>query len=634
MAKLNDWTDMTPPPLPPSSSPSSSPSPARGRRGRGLRVHLAALAFFTALTILMTYPLVLRMGDSLVGEIGDNIYFVFLIRWYEKAWFELGISPFFHPWLNYPQGWNLASTDTSLATTLFGLPASLIAGPVFGYNFAMLVTFVFSGWAMFYWVRRITSSVPAGLIAGAIYAFLPNHMAHFLIGHLNLSGTQWFPLYFMGLYNLLTLPPSSSPSLQGRGRGLGLFPHSPPLKTTLITALMLGLIAFTSMYYLYLTLIISVIFVGAYLLLVDRPYFHSWGYWRNLALRLVGLAAASLPLVALAVMPFLGLNSQGGLAERTVSYASMYSASPTDFFLPSTDHFLWGAWVGAHFDRSLWIEATLYIGAVTLILAALPFLPFFRMPEKGPGVEGLFPSPLIKLSLIVILISFILALGTDFHWNNQRVELPLPAALQPVLQRESVPIPLPALLLFRYLPFYSKMRAIMRIGVFVLIFSTLLAGIGAAWLLHKAGPRCKVPLTALLIALVLLDFYPGPYTQFARVQARPVDEWLARQPGQGAVAQFPFIQSEDQDQVYNTLVHQKPFIGGFFSANQPEQYLRIRPILETFPSEQAVALLKSLKVQWVLLDTRYYAQSDLQLGSLGLRYIDTIGQQAVFELEN
>ena len=97
----------------------------------------------------MTWPLVLHMRDSVVGEIGDNIYFIFLIRWYQKAWFELGISPFFHPWLNYPQGWNLASTDTSLATTLFGLPVSLLCGPTFGYNFAMLVTFVLSGWAMY-----------------------------------------------------------------------------------------------------------------------------------------------------------------------------------------------------------------------------------------------------------------------------------------------------------------------------------------------------------------------------------------------------------------------------------------------------------------------------------------------------
>ena len=139
----------------------------------------------------------------------------------------------------------------------------------------------------------------------------------------------------------------------------------------------------------------------------------------------------------------------------------------------------------------------------------------------------------------------------------------------------------------------------------------------------------------------MFDFYPGPYQQFAKVAARPVDSWLAQQPGQGALAQFPFIQVEDQDQVYNTLVHGKPFIGGFFSANQPEQYLRIRPVLENFPSSdtgsniESVRLLREMGVGWVLFDTRQYpdfAAVRKQVEALGLVYRDTIDTQAVFEL--
>ena len=590
-------------------------APAAGRpwiaRLAGLAqrfLHLWVLLYFALLSLVWTYPLVLRMRDSVVGEIGDNIYFIFLIRWYQKAWFELHISPFFHPWLNYPQGWNLASTDTSLATTLFGLPVSLFAGPIFGYNFAMLVTFVLSGWAMFVWVRHLTGSRAAGIIAGTIYAFLPYRMAHFLIGHMNLSGTAWFPLYFMGLYDLLRT--RRAVSLRASWRPV------------LLAGLSLGLIGFTSMYYLYLTLLISAVFGLAYFALVDRRAVLDARLWQRLAA--FGLVAA--PLVVFSILPFFGLESQGGLASRTVSYASMYSASPTDFILPSTDHFLWGSWVGAHFDRSLWIEATLYIGIVSLALAVVAWL---HRAQTGH-------APLLKVSLLVILVAFVLALGTDFHWLGQRVEVTLPGLLQNLLHRDQAPIPLPALLLFRYLPFYAKMRALMRIGLFALIFTTLLAGLGAAWLLRRMGPRRVLPLTLLLLALVFIDFYPGPYTHFDRVQARPVDSWLADQPGQGAVAQFPFYQVEDQDQVYNTLTHGKPFIGGFFSANQPEQYLRIRPVLETFPTPEGAALLDQLGVQWVLFDTRQYPDfpsTRAQVEALGLKYVTTVGDQAVFEME-
>ena len=587
-------------------------------RGRFLMLihrlhHLWALVYFSFFSLLMTWPLALRMRDSVVGEIGDNIYFIFLIRWYQKAWLELGISPFFHPWLNYPQGWNLASTDTSLATTLFGLPASLIAGPTFGYNFAMLVTFVLSGWAMYVWVSRLTGSPAAGLVAGTIYAFLPYRMAHFLIGHMNLSGTAWFPLYFMGLYDLLRSVRRGAPLRKA-------------LRPLLLAAVSLGLIGFTSMHYLLMTTVITAVFLLAYLLLVDRDQLRSKAYWQSLLTRFGLWGLAALPLVILSVLPFLGLQSDGGLASRTVSYVSMYSASPTDFILPSTQHWLFGRWVGANFDRSLWIEATFYIGAVALALAAAAWV-----KRADTGHAGL-----LKVALAVIVVAFVLALGTDLHWNNQRVEVPVPGFLQPVLDRETAPIPMPSLLLFRYMPFYSKMRALMRMGFYVLLFSSLMAGLGSAWLLEKAGRKRMLPLAALLIALVFVDFYPGMYRSFDLVQARPVDHWLAEQTGQGAVAQFPAIQLEDQDQVYNTLIHGKPFIGGFFSANQPEQYLRIRPVLENFPSSEGAALLRELGVQWALFDTRQYpdfAALRPQVEALGLRYIDTIGDQAVFEIE-
>ncbi|NLF49583.1 MAG: hypothetical protein GX577_00460, partial [Leptolinea sp.] len=41
--------------------------------------------YFTLLTIVMTWPLATRMGSQMVGSIGDNIYFVWMIGWFKKA---------------------------------------------------------------------------------------------------------------------------------------------------------------------------------------------------------------------------------------------------------------------------------------------------------------------------------------------------------------------------------------------------------------------------------------------------------------------------------------------------------------------------------------------------------------------
>ena len=166
--------------------------------------------------------------------------------------FEGGVSPFFNPLMNFPEGWNLSTTDTALASTLPGVPFSLLWGPVAGYNMAMWITFMLSGLSMYIWVHHLTKSQAAALLAGTIYAFLPYRIAHFQAGHLNLSGTAWFPLYFMGLYEILRTAKHWH------------------WAASITTALSLGMIALSSMYYLYFTLLMTVVFGLSYLILANR----------------------------------------------------------------------------------------------------------------------------------------------------------------------------------------------------------------------------------------------------------------------------------------------------------------------------------------------------------------------------
>ena len=140
--------------------------------------------YFSLMTIVMTWPLILKMQNQMVGQIGDNIYFVWMIGWMKKALFELHVNPFNVWFLNYPEGWNMAYTEITPAQLLLALPFSFVSSPTFAYNAAMLLTFVLSGMGMYLWIRRLTGRVDAGLIAGTIFAFIPYRFAHFLIGHL------------------------------------------------------------------------------------------------------------------------------------------------------------------------------------------------------------------------------------------------------------------------------------------------------------------------------------------------------------------------------------------------------------------------------------------------------------------
>ncbi len=570
---------------------------------------LGVVLYYCVLTIIMTWPLIIRMGREMVGQVGDNIYFVWMIAWIKKAVFDLGVNPFNVWFLNYPEGWSLAYTEITPAQLLLALPFSLFASPIFAYNMAHLLSFFLAGLGMYIWVRRLTANEPAALVAGTLYGFIPYHFAHFLIGHLNLSGIQWFPFYFMGFFEIL-----ENNQKMARKKTIR--------RLVILTGIALGLIALTSQYYLYMTIILSAFIFLWHSIFLEKNWPKRFDRMRQMLL--MGLVA--LPLILLAIVPYVRLLGAGGLPDRNLGIVRLYSASPTDFILPSTDHFLWGRWIGDHFNREMWVEGTLYIGWVSILIGLVAYCKW-RQIRNGHILALLLPGTLFAIFL---------AMGIDLHWNGEPVTLRIPAFLQGLLGRSESPIPLPGYFLFLYFPLYAKLRALMRFGIFALLFACTAAGLGTSWIIAKIGYRSRRAVMAMLLLLVFLDFYPGPYKDFFSVQPRPVDAWLARQPGNGAVIQFPFIMSEDQEQTYYTLFHGKPFVGGFFNAFPPAQYSRLLPIMEKFPDTASISQLEELGVEFVLVDKDEYPDLEAVRQACekqGLRFIETMGDQMVFTRE-
>ena len=558
-----------------------------------------AFLYFALLTCVMTYPVVFRMNQMIGDFGGDGTYFAWLVGWYQKAIFQLRISPFFNPFMNYPQGWNLATTDITPAMVAIGLPAGILFGPTWGYNFSSLVSFVLAGMGMYGWIHDLTKSHSAGWVAGTIYAFVPFHMAHYIIGHLSLSGTEWFPFYFWGFYKLLTQERFSWK----------------PVALASVSILLIGL---TSPYYVYMTALISAVFLLGFIVFKGYRRLRQLAFWKSVLP--FGVLAAVF--VAVSMKPYLNINASSGLASRSVDYASSWSASPTDFVLPPIHQFLWGDWIRTHFYHETWQESTLYIGVVTFALALIAWALWKRVSHRQ----------LLVVSLLAAGAAFVLSLGIDPHWLGQKI-LTMPVILQPIFHRTDFPeIHLPTYYLFMHLPFFSKMRVMMRFGLFTLVFFSLMAGIGAAALLESIRPKARIWLTVALLVLVFVDFYPGPL-HMVPMTVSPADDWLASQPDTGSLARFPFDQEGDQGPVYATLINQKRYIGGFFNANQPEQYQWISPVMSSFPSEESVTLLKQLEVAYLIVDsTRYenFSQVNQTIQSLGLQLLHVSGTDYIY----
>jgi hypothetical protein len=558
------------------------------------------MAYYAAASILMTWPLATRLRTAVPGISGDNWYYVWLIGWFREAIFELGRNPLFVPTHNYPDGWSLAYTEISLSNVALALPFSWLDGPVLAYNLVSLLSFLLSGLVVHAWVVSITGNHAAGLVSGTLFAFAPYRLAH-LYGHFPLLGTQYLALHYAGLFFLL------------QERAL-------KWKYALLAGVGLGMAALSSMYYLYMTLIVSGLFTGGYWLFSKRRAILNLTFWKKLS----AAGATALPFLLVAVAPYLQLSLRGNGNHRAFEDVDLWSAGLPDFFLPSPAHFLWGDWIAAQFPSPLWIEKNLYFGVVAFLLVL-----FAAFSKKGR--EG---SRRMEAVLAFGLVSaVILAMGTTLHWFGDRVVLDIPAFLRVLIPRDRIPVYLPNFFLFKYLPFYDGMRTLSRYGVYAGLFASVLAGIGFDRLQRGfANRHAAKAMTVLVLVFIGIDFSIVPYP-LTEMNVRPVDRWLATQPGEGAYVQFPIEQSTRPDLIYATLAHGKPFLGMFYGAYLPPEVDKRFARLRNFPSGGTVRILRDRGIEFVLVDASAYPdwpQVRRKILSFGLAEVAILDEQHVF----
>jgi hypothetical protein len=58
--------------------------------------------------------------------------------------------------------------------------------------------------------------------------------------------------------------------------------------------------------------------------------------------------------------------------------------------------------------------------------------------------------------------------------------------------------------------------------------------------------------------------------------------------------------------LYYSLYFNKPFIGGFFNANQPVQWQNSFPRMTGFPDANSLEMLQKLKVKYIVVEEAAY----------------------------
>jgi hypothetical protein len=112
-----------------------------------------------------------------------------------------------------------------------------------------------------------------------------------------------------------------------------------------------------------------------------------------------------------------------------------------------------------------------------------------------------------------------------------------------------------------------------------------------------------------LLLFVLADLCPWPFP-FGRTEVgpQPLDRWLAGRPEQAAVMQFPVERAEFLTRAtYGQRFHGKPLAYGY-GTFQPKTFLDARPVLDRFPDDEALALLRRWGVGFIVVAPQDYGQ--------------------------
>lgn len=169
-------------------------------------------------------------------------------------------------------------------------------------------------------------------------------------------------------------------------------------------------------------------------------------------------------------------------------------------------------------------------------------------------------------------------------------------ALGPELRVGGLTLPLPVSLIYAHVPVLQSIRDWSRLAFYTQIAVAALAAL--AFVGWRARPLWGRAALVALAALVLFESLALPWTD-SPLGPRPVDHFLAAQPGTGAVIQIPDVIAGSN--LYYTLHHHRPIAVGYGTYFPPIFHEQIWWLIAFPVLPEVVPLYQRLGVEYVLV---------------------------------
>lgn len=170
--------------------------PVSGMRARAFPFIAAGLAYLL-LACLAFWQIAANFSTAIPGFEGrhtDFALFYWDVWWFQHAVLHLGQDPYFTNYILFPHTLNLAYHTFVPFLDVIAFPIYMIFGLVVAINSLIIGSLVFSGLAMFAFLRH--NAIPAGLafIGGALFAFTSFSTARVSYVHLSMLPIGWLPV--------------------------------------------------------------------------------------------------------------------------------------------------------------------------------------------------------------------------------------------------------------------------------------------------------------------------------------------------------------------------------------------------------------------------------------------------------
>ncbi len=594
---------------------------------------LIVFGLCTALTLLMTYPLVFHLG-SRVRDPGDPLLNSWILSWNIHKITRLDFHRYFDANIFYPQRRTLAYSEHLFPQSLAAMPVWLVSkNPVLAHNLVFLLAFITSALGLYALARYLVKNNFAAFVAGLIYAFSPFMFAH--LSQIQVATAAGIPLALLYLHKFFE---------SNRRRDILLF------------AFFYVFQFLANGYYgMYLSLFSGLLIV---FWTISGKKYGNRRFWINLGLFLL--------IAFVCVGPFL---HQYVLVRKEMGFAREpgLAASIRSYLATAPINRLYGR-ITAPFLRP---EGELFPGLAALALAVFGFLGILRLRRTGnvsqktetsmsPTVRiirRMILACIVGVGVLCVLItvtggwevSFGQGLKFKAHGlTNPVLILCVLAAARWFLGKKYQPrrsnsleeqgvlwaysgiffLALlfslgsqgPYMFLYKYVPGFNGLRVPSRFHIFVMLSLAIFAAFGIKKLLSSGGRLKKFLVKVLTILVILVEYasMPLPLQKVpVKKQIPEVYQWLAAKKDEPVIVELPLpsaekgVGSTECLRVYFSAYHWKKMVNGY-SGYFPQIYDELCRRWQDLPVAQNIADLQTLGVDLIIVHTADLNRKEIQ----------------------